>query len=194
MAVYSQSSGRRKKLGCRFVTGSRTACHHFMTGPSSSWHWPCRTWMRESCQGEFGGIFPKVALLGGFEGSESRGDDRELSAAPPYPVPPPRHEGGPARLAQLGRVPRDQDIPRARMAETLTRPIHEIAATFSIGSQPQSAISQKRAARKAFARSRPRPPMERRVSRRQITQPISRTTPAKTSGGRHCQPVRAAQA
>src|SRR2546422_4379677 len=64
---------------------------------------------------------------------------------------------------------RDHDIPTARMAATLTRPIHEMAATFSMGSQPQSANNQKRAARNALARSRPMPPMERRVSRRQMT-------------------------
>ena len=39
-------------------------------------------------------------------------------------------------------------MPTARMAATLTRPIHEMAATSSMGSQPQSAKSQKRAARK----------------------------------------------
>jgi hypothetical protein len=77
-------------------------------------------------------------------------------------------------------------MPTARMPATMTRPIHEMAATLSIGSQPQSANSQKRAARNALARSRPRPPMDRRVSRRQMTQPISRTTPTKTIRGRHC--------
>jgi hypothetical protein len=40
------------------------------------------------------------------------------------------------------------------MEETVNRPIHEMAATFSIGSQPQSASSQKKAAKKALARRR----------------------------------------
>ena len=80
------------------------------------------------------------------------------------------------------------------MAETLTRPIHEIAATFSIGNQPQLATSQKNAARNALARSGPSPPMERKVSRRQTTHPISRMTPTKTVGGRHSNPVLFAQA
>jgi hypothetical protein len=85
-------------------------------------------------------------------------------------------------------------MPTARMVATLNRPIHEIAATFSMGSQPQSAKSQKRAARNALARSRPSPPIERRVRRRQMTQPFCSTTPMNTIGGRHSQPVFFAQA
>ena len=49
--------------------------------------------------------------------------------------------------AQPGGVKRARrqcvhDIPTARMAATLNMPSHEIAATFSIGSQPQLATSQ----------------------------------------------------
>jgi len=33
------------------------------------------------------------------------------------------------------------------------------------------------------------PPIERRVRRRQMTHPISSTTPTNTIGGRHSQPV-----
>ena len=51
-------------------------------------------------------------------------------------------------------------MPTARMAVTLNRAIQEIAATFSMGSQPQSAKSQKRAARNALARIRLIPPIE----------------------------------
>ena len=59
------------------------------------------------------------------------------------------------------------------MAATLNRPSHEIAATFSIGNQPQLATSQRNAARNALAGSRPSLPMERKVSRRQ-TNPSDR--------------------
>ena len=64
--------------------------------------------------------------------------------------------GWPARRAH--------DIPTARIAATLTRPIDETGRDVLDGSQPQSANNQKREARNALARSRPRPPMERRVS------------------------------
>ena len=74
---------------------------------------------------------------------------------------------GPARA----RRQCDHDMPTAKMAATLNRPSHEIAATFSIGNQPQLATSQKNAARNALARSRPSPPMERKVSRRQADDP-----------------------
>src|SRR5436309_1118662 len=83
----------------------------------------------------------------------------------------------------------DHDMPTARMAATLTRPSHEIAATFSIGSQPQLATTQESAARNALASRRPRPPIERKVSRRQTNQPISRTTPTNTVGGLHSNRV-----
>src|SRR4030095_4748011 len=96
---------------------------------------------------------------------------------------------GPARA----RRQCDHDMPTAKMAATLNRPSHEIAATFSIGNQPQLATSQKNAARNALASSRPSPPMERKVSRRQTTHPISRMTPTKTVGGRHPEPAVFAQ-
>jgi hypothetical protein len=49
------------------------------------------------------------------------------------------------------------------MVETVNRPIHEMASTFSICSQPQLASSQKKAAKNALARRRLSPPIERSV-------------------------------
>src|SRR6185436_12468169 len=95
----------------------------------------------------------------GVDAAPGDGDDHDPAAAA---------EARPRRQS-------DHDMPMARMAVTQNRPSQEIAAV-SIGSQPQLATSQKNAARNALTSSRLRPPIERRVSRRQMTQPISSTT------------------